>query len=139
LKASQQKEEDTTELRLQVDRLMSEKRDLEEELRRLKLSIAHTEEQKSRAEQEISQQRASVVQETRIRSELEVQLRNLMQQGGEDELKLKDAIKGNQEKSRQISMLTFNLEEEGKKRRALELEINLLKQAEADLKAKNTA
>ncbi|XP_074507516.1 desmoplakin-A isoform X1 [Sebastes fasciatus] len=139
LKASQQKEEDTTELRLQVDRLTSEKRDLEEELRRLRQSIAHTEEQKSRAEQEASQQRSSVVQETRIRSELEVQLRTLMQQGGEDELKLKESIKSNQEKSRQISMLTFNLEEEGKKRRALELEISHLKQAEADLKAKNTS
>ncbi|XP_033506001.2 desmoplakin-A isoform X2 [Epinephelus lanceolatus] len=139
LKASQQKEEDTAELRLQIDRLTAEKRDLEEELMRLRQTIAHAEEQKSRAEQEVSQQRASVVQETRIRSELEVQLRSLKQQGGEDELKLKEATKSNQEKSRQISVLTFNLEEEGKKRRALELEINRLKQAEADLKAKNAS
>ncbi|XP_018532046.1 desmoplakin-A isoform X2 [Lates calcarifer] len=139
LKASQQKDEDTAELRLQVDRLTAEKRDLEDELRRLRQSITHTEEQKSRAEQEASQQRASVAQETRIRSELEVQLRTLMQQRGEDELKLREATKNNQEKSRQISVLTFNLDEEGKKRRALELEINHLKQAEAELKAKNTS
>ncbi|XP_075954410.1 desmoplakin-A-like [Anarhichas minor] len=139
LKTSQQKEEDTAELRLQIDRLTSEKRDLEEELRRLRQSIAHTEEQKSRAEQEASQQRSSVVQETRMRSELEVQLRTVMQQGGDTELKLKEAIKNTQEKSRQISTLTFNLEEEGKKRRSLELEINHLKQAEADLKAKNAS
>ncbi|KAK9539283.1 hypothetical protein VZT92_004399 [Zoarces viviparus] len=139
LKTSQQKEEDTAELRLQIDRLTSEKRDLEEELRRLRQSIAHTEEQKSRAEQEASQQRSSVVQETRMRSELEVQLRTLMQQGGDAELKLKEAIKNTQEKSRQISTLTFNLEEEGKKRRSLELEINHLKQAEAGLKAKNAS
>ncbi|XP_062260015.1 desmoplakin-A-like isoform X1 [Platichthys flesus] len=139
LKASQQKEEDSAELRLQVDRLTVEKRDLEEELRRLRMSIAHTEEQKSRAEQESSQQRASAAQETRMRSELEVQLRSFKQQKGEDEIKLKDAIKSNQEKSRQISVLTFNVEEEGKKRRALELELNHLKQAEAELKAKNTS
>ncbi|GAA6234013.1 desmoplakin isoform X2 [Lates japonicus] len=139
LKASQQKDEDTAELRLQVDRLTVEKRDLEDELRRLRQSITHTEEQKSRAEQEASQQRASVAQETRIRSELEVQLRTLMQQRGEDELKLREATKNNQEKSRQISVLTFNLDEEGKKRRALELEINHLKQAEAELKAKNAS
>ncbi|CAB1428780.1 unnamed protein product [Pleuronectes platessa] len=139
LKASQQKEEDSAELRLQVDRLTVEKRDLEEELRRLRMSIAHTEEQKSRAEQESSQQRASAAQETRMRSELEVQLRSLKQQKGEDEIKLKDATKSNQEKSRQISVLTFNVEEEGKKRRALELELNHLKQAEAELKAKNTS
>uniref|UniRef100_A0A3B4VFH4 Desmoplakin n=1 Tax=Seriola dumerili TaxID=41447 RepID=A0A3B4VFH4_SERDU len=139
LKASQQKEEDAAELRLQVDRLAAEKRDLEEELRRLRQSIAHTDEQKSRAEQEASQQRASVAQETRMRSELEVQLRTLRQQRGEDDVKLKEATKNNQEKSRQISMLTFNLDEEGKKRRALELEINHLKKAEAELKAKNTS
>ncbi|XP_044076567.1 desmoplakin-like isoform X1 [Siniperca chuatsi] len=139
LKASQQKEENTAELRLQVDRLTAEKRDLEEELRRLRQSITHAEEQRSRAVQEASQQRASVTQETRIRSELEIQLRTVMQQRGEDELILKEATKNNQEKSRQISMLTFNLEEEGKKRRALELEISHLKQAEAELKAKNTS
>uniref|UniRef100_A0A8C2WJ05 Desmoplakin n=1 Tax=Cyclopterus lumpus TaxID=8103 RepID=A0A8C2WJ05_CYCLU len=139
LKASQQKEENTAELRLQVDRLTSEKRDLEEELRRLGQSIAHTEEQKSRAEQEASQQRASMIKETRVRSELEVQLRTLTQQGGDAELKLKEAIKHTQDKSREISMLTFNLEEEGKKRRSLELEINRLKQAEGDLKTKNAS
>ncbi|XP_070774246.1 desmoplakin-A isoform X1 [Enoplosus armatus] len=139
LKASQQKEENAAELRLQVDRLTAEKRDLEEELRRLRQSITLTEEQRSRAEQEANQQRASVTQETRMRSELEVQLRTVMQQRGEDELKLQEATKNNQEKSRQISMLTFNLEEEGKKRRALELEIRHLKQAEAELKAKNTS
>ncbi|KAI3374910.1 hypothetical protein L3Q82_021444 [Scortum barcoo] len=139
LKASQQKEEDATELRLQVDRLTDEKRDLEEELRRLRQSVAHTEEQRNRAEEEASQQRASVTQETRMRSELEIQLRSLKQQKGDDELKLKEATKSNQEKSRQISVLTFNLEEEGKKRRALELELSHLKQAEAELKAKNTS
>uniref|UniRef100_A0A3Q3FTX0 Desmoplakin a n=1 Tax=Labrus bergylta TaxID=56723 RepID=A0A3Q3FTX0_9LABR len=139
LKASQQKEEDTTELRLRIERLTAEKRDLEQELMRMRQSIAHTEEQRSRAEQEVSQQRASVTQETRIRSELEVKLRTLMNQKGDDEIKLKEATKSNQEKSREISVLTFNLEEEGKKRRAMELEINRLRQAEADLKAKNTS
>lgn len=139
LKTTQQKEEDTAELRLQIDRLIAEKRDLEEELRRLSQSIAHIEEQRSRAEQEVSQQRASVTKETRVRSELEIQLRTLAEQRADDELKLKEAIKSSQEKNRQISVLTFNLEEEGKKRRALELEIKHLKQAEAELKSKNAA
>ncbi|CAJ1072360.1 LOW QUALITY PROTEIN: desmoplakin-like [Xyrichtys novacula] len=139
LKTSQKKEEDAAELRLQIDRLAADKRDLEQELLRMRQSIIHTEEQKSRAEQEANQQRASVTQETRIRSELEVQLRTLQNQREDDELKLKEATKGNQEKSRQISVLQFNLEEEGKKRRALELEINRLKHAEAELKTKNTS
>uniref|UniRef100_A0A671YAQ3 Desmoplakin n=1 Tax=Sparus aurata TaxID=8175 RepID=A0A671YAQ3_SPAAU len=139
LKASQQKEEDAADLRQQVDRLTAEKRDVEEELRRLRQSISHTEEQRHRAEQEVSQQRASVTKETRLRSELEVQLRKLEQQRQDDELKLKDATKTNQEKTRQISTLTFNLEEESKKRRALELEVSHLKQLEAELKSKNTS
>ncbi|XP_072220757.1 desmoplakin-A isoform X2 [Leuresthes tenuis] len=139
LKASQQKNDDVAELRRQVEKLTAEKRDLEEELRRLRQTVAHTEEQKIKAEKEISQQRASVVQETRIRSELEVQLRTALQQRGDDELKLKEVNKNNQEKSKQISMLMLNLEEEGKKRRALELEVSHLKQAEAELKAKNTS
>ncbi|KAM9719967.1 desmoplakin-A isoform 1-T1 [Menidia menidia] len=138
-KASQQKEEDATQLRLQLERLTAGKRDVEEELRRLRQSVAHSEEQKIKAEKEVSQQRASVTQETRLRTELEVQLRTLLQQRGDDELKLIEANKHNQEKSKKINMLTLNLEEEGKKRRALELEINHLKQAEADLKAKNTS
>uniref|UniRef100_A0A672FL96 Desmoplakin a n=1 Tax=Salarias fasciatus TaxID=181472 RepID=A0A672FL96_SALFA len=139
LKASQQREGDVNELRLQLDRLAAEKKDLEDELRRLRQSISHTEEQRSRAEEEANQQRASVVKETRVRTELEVQLRSLVQQREESDLSLKDANKSNQEKARQISVLTFNLEEEGKKRRALELEINHLKQAEAELKAKNAS
>uniref|UniRef100_A0A665VSF4 Desmoplakin a n=1 Tax=Echeneis naucrates TaxID=173247 RepID=A0A665VSF4_ECHNA len=139
LKASQQKEENAAEYRLQVERLTADKRDLEDELRRLRQSIAHAEDQKSRAEQEVSQQRATVTQEMKFRSELEMQLRSIMQQREDDELKLKEASKSNQEKSRQISILTFNLEEEGKKRRALELEINHLRQAEAELKAKSAS
>lgn len=139
LKASQQKEEDITEVKLQVDRLTAEKRDLEEELRRLKQSMALAEMHRTKAEQEVSQQRASVTQETRIRTELEVQLRTLKQQRGDDELRLSEANKNKQELSRQISMLTFNLEEEGKKRRALELEISHMKQASAELKSKNAS
>ncbi|KAM4605440.1 desmoplakin-A isoform 1-T1 [Polymixia lowei] len=139
LKASQQREEDTAGVKLLCDRLTAEKRDLEEELRRLRLSIAQTEEQKSRAEEEAHQQRASVTEEFRRRSELEVQLRALVQQREEDELKLKDTTRSNQEKSRQISLLTHNLEEEGKKRRALELEIRHLNQAQTELQTKNTS
>lgn len=139
LKASQQREEDTAELRLQLDRLTAEKRDLEEELRRLRQSITLAEEQRKRAEQEVSQQRASVTQETRIRSELEIHLRKLEKQKGDDEFKLKETTKNNQEMSRQINMLTLNLEEEGKKRRALEMEISHLKQVEAELKSKNAS
>ncbi|XP_077470915.1 desmoplakin-A [Stigmatopora argus] len=137
LKASQRKEEDSEELRRQYEKLTGEKRGLEDELRRLKLSISHAEEQKNRAEIETNQQKNSLTQETRMRSELEVQIRTITQLRSEDEFKLKEANKNIQEKGRQISMLTREVEEEGKKRRALELEINALRQSEAELKAKN--
>lgn len=139
LKASQQKEEDAAELRLQLERLAAEKRDLEEELRRLRQSISLAEEQRHRAEQEANQQRASVTQETRIRSELEIHLRKLEKERGDEEFKLKDAIKVNQEMSRKINTLTINLEDEGKKRRALEDEIHRLKQVEEELRSKNSS
>ncbi|KAJ0058719.1 hypothetical protein NL108_000412 [Boleophthalmus pectinirostris] len=139
LKESQQREEDATEWKLRCEKLAAEKRDVEEELRRLRMSIAHIEEQKNRVEQEVDQQRAAFTQESRTRTELEVQIRSLVQEREEDDLKLKEATKSNQDKSRQISILTFNLEEEGKKRRAMELELNRLKQSEADLKAKNAS
>ncbi|KAM6918613.1 LOW QUALITY PROTEIN: desmoplakin-A-like [Xenentodon cancila] len=139
LKVSQQKEENAADLKLQAEKLAAEKRDLESELRRLRQAVAFTEEQKSKAEQELSQQRASVTQETTIRSELEVQIRALLQQRGEHEIKLKETSNTNQEKSRQISMLTYKLEEEETKRRALELDINRLKQAEEELRAKNSS
>uniref|UniRef100_A0A3B4AIE6 Desmoplakin spectrin-like domain-containing protein n=1 Tax=Periophthalmus magnuspinnatus TaxID=409849 RepID=A0A3B4AIE6_9GOBI len=139
LQESKQREDDATEWKMQCDRLAAEKRDLEEELRRLRMSIAHSEEQKNRAEQEADQQRAAFSQETRARTELEMQIRSLMQQREDDDMKVKEVSKSIQEKSRQISVLTFNIEEEGKKRRALELELNRLKQSEADLKAKNAS
>lgn len=139
LKATQQKEEDAADMRLQLDRLTAEKRDLEEELRRLRQSISLAEEQRHRAEQEASQQRASVTQETRIRSELEIHLRKLEKERGDDEFKLKDAVKVNQEMSRKINTLTINLEDEGKKRRDLEDEIRRLKQVEEELRSKNSS
>lgn len=139
LKASQQKEEDAAGLRVQLDRLAAEKRDLEEELRRLRQSISLAEEQRHRAEQEASQQRASVTQETRIRSELEIRLRKIEKERGDDAFKLKDAMKVNQEMSRKINTLAMNLEDEGKKRRALEEEIHRLKQVEEELRSKNSS
>ncbi|XP_016530463.1 desmoplakin-A isoform X2 [Poecilia formosa] len=139
LKVSQQKDEDASQLRLQVDGLLDEKRNLEEELRRLRQSIAVIEMHKSKAEQEASQQMASVNEATRIRTNLELQLRTLQQQRDEENLRLQESNRNSQEKSRQISELTISLQEEEKKRRALELEFGQLKKAKAELVAKNSA
>ncbi|CAB1317406.1 unnamed protein product [Coregonus sp. 'balchen'] len=141
LKASQQKQDDTAELKLQCERLEADKRDLEEELRRLRLSVTQTEEMWRRSEEEAHQQRSMGTEESRRRRELEIQLQTLVTQRGEEELRQKEALakatRSSQEKSRQISLLTYNLEEEGKRRSALEIEVNKLRQSYTELQTSN--
>ncbi|CAB1326337.1 unnamed protein product [Coregonus sp. 'balchen'] len=141
LKASQQKQEDTAELKLQCEGLEADKRDLEEELRRLRLSVTQTEEMRRKAEDEAHQQRSTGTEESRRRRELEIQLQTVVTQRGEEELRQKEALaeatRSSQEKSRQISLLTHNLEEEGKRRSALEIEVTKLRQSYTELQTRN--
>ncbi|KAI4903225.1 hypothetical protein NFI96_020509 [Prochilodus magdalenae] len=143
LKVTQQKEEDTTSLKLQLERLVEEKRNLEEELRRLRVSISQTDEARKRAENEAHQQRSSGTEETRKRKELEVQVETIIRQRSELEARYKEELAqantGAQEKARQIALLKQNLEDEVKRRRALEAENQNLKQSEAELRAKYTS
>uniref|UniRef100_A0A8C7I0B2 Desmoplakin n=1 Tax=Oncorhynchus kisutch TaxID=8019 RepID=A0A8C7I0B2_ONCKI len=141
LKASQQKQEDTAELKLQCEGLESDKRDLEEELRRLRLSVTQTEVMRRKAEDEAHQQRSTGTEESRRRRELEIQLQTVATQRGEEELRQKEALaeatRSSKEKSRQIILLTHNLEEEGKKRSALEIELTKLRQSYTELQTSN--
>lgn len=143
LKTTQQKEEDTAALNLQLDRLTDEKRDLEEELRRLQLSISQMEEARKRAEQEAHQQRSSGTEETRRRRELEIHVQTITRERTELENRYKEELaqanSSTQEKVRQISFLTQNLDDEIRKRRALEQENQRLRQSEADLLAKHSS
>ncbi|KAB5578911.1 hypothetical protein PHYPO_G00187900 [Pangasianodon hypophthalmus] len=143
LKATQQKEEDTATLKLQLERLMDEKQDLEEELRRLQLSISQMEEARKRAEHEAHQERSSGTEETRRRKELEIHVQTITRQRTELEARYKEELaqvnNRTQEKVRQISLLTQNLDDETRKRRALEQENQRLRQSEADLLAKQTS
>ncbi|CAL8279824.1 unnamed protein product [Lota lota] len=137
--SSQQRDEDAAGVRMMCDRLTEEKKDLEDELRRLRLSIAQRDEQKVRAEQEVHQQREMMTEEIRRRSELEVQLRTLVQKSGGDDLKLKEANSINNEMTRKISLLKQNLEEEERKRRNFEMEISQLRKVQTELQMKNAA
>ncbi|KAL6491549.1 hypothetical protein MHYP_G00018940 [Metynnis hypsauchen] len=143
LKATQQKEEDTATLKLQLERLSDEKRDLEEELRRLRVSISQTEEARQRAENDVHQQKSSVTEETRRRKELEVQVQTITRQRSELDAKYKEELAqanaGAQEKIRQIALLKQNLEDETRRRKALEVENQNLRQSEAELHAKHTS
>uniref|UniRef100_A0A673ZKB0 Desmoplakin n=1 Tax=Salmo trutta TaxID=8032 RepID=A0A673ZKB0_SALTR len=141
LQASQQKQEDMAELKLQCERLEADKSDLEEELRTLRLSVTQTEDMRRKAEEEAHQQRSKGTEESRRRRELEIQLQTLVTQRGEEELRQKEAvaeaIRSSQEKSRQISLLTYNLDEEGKRRSALEIEVTKLRQTYTELQTSN--
>lgn len=143
LKDMQQKEEDTATLKLQLERLVDEKRNLEEELRRLQLSISQMEEARKRAEEEVHQERSTGTEETRRRKELEIHIQTITQQRTEFETRYKEEItQANnrmQEKTRQISVLTQNLDDETRKRRALEEENQRLRQSEANLLAKHSS
>uniref|UniRef100_A0A8C7I912 Desmoplakin n=1 Tax=Oncorhynchus kisutch TaxID=8019 RepID=A0A8C7I912_ONCKI len=142
LKASQQKQEDMAELKLQCERLEADKSDLEEELRSLRLSVTQTEDMRRKAEEEAHQQRSKGTEESRRRRELEIQLQTLVTQRGEEELRQKEALaeatKSSHEKSRQISLLTYNLDEEGKSRSALEIEVIKLRQSYTELQTSKT-
>ncbi|XP_037387969.1 desmoplakin isoform X1 [Pygocentrus nattereri] len=143
LKATQQKEDDTAALKLQLERLLDEKRDVEEELRRLRVSISQTEEARQRAENDAHQQKSSVTEETRRRKELDVQVQTITRQRTELEARYKEELAqanaGAQEKIRQIALLKQNLEDETRQRKALEVENQNLRQSKAELHAKHTS
>ncbi|CDQ59333.1 unnamed protein product [Oncorhynchus mykiss] len=135
-------EQDVSKLKLQCERLEADKSDLEEELRSLRLSVTQTEDMRRKAEEEAHQQRSKGTEESRRRRELEIQLQTLVTQRGEEELRQKEALaeatKSSHEKSRQISLLTYNLDEEGKSRSALEIEVIKLRQSYTELQTSKT-
>ncbi|XP_073729089.1 desmoplakin-A isoform X2 [Misgurnus anguillicaudatus] len=143
LMTAQQKEEESANLKLKLDRLSSEKRDLEEELRKLKLSFSRTEEARIKAEQEALQQRSSVTETSKLKKDMESQIQITIRQKEEIEMRYKaeltEANKAAQDRARQITLLTQNLEEEARKRRALEVENQSLKKTQTELLSKQTS
>uniref|UniRef100_W5N627 Desmoplakin b n=1 Tax=Lepisosteus oculatus TaxID=7918 RepID=W5N627_LEPOC len=140
-KISMQREEDSTALKLQLERVMSEKRDLEDEVRRLRTSISQTEAMWKKAEETVHQQKASGTEEYRKRREVEIELQTIIRQRSEEGQRhkeaLEDASKAIQDKSKQISELRQNLEEEARKRKALETENTSLRQTQISLQKKH--
>lgn len=143
LMASQQKEEESVALKHQLDRLNSEKRDLEEELRKLQLSFSRTEEAKRKAEADAHQQRSSATETGRFKKELESQMQIIIHQKEEIEIRhkaeLAEANRAAQDKVHQINLLTQNLQDEARRRKALEVENQSLRQSQTELLAKHTS
>ncbi|KAG9333836.1 hypothetical protein JZ751_010053 [Albula glossodonta] len=142
-KLAQQKEEDSVGLRLECERLAGEKKDLEEELRRIRLSMTQAEEMRRKAEEEIHQHRSTGTEESRRRRELEIQIHTFTKQREEDELRhrqeMAEVTKAAQEKNQEITRLMQEVEEERRRRRALETENSSLKKAQVDLEARYTS
>ncbi|XP_071342654.1 desmoplakin-B-like isoform X2 [Trachinotus anak] len=135
-----QREEETSELQLQYDRMEAERRNLEEELRRLRVSISQAEEQKQRAEEEAHSQRAVITEEGRRRRELESEVEVLMRQRDQESSKnrkeLAEVMNALQEKSEQLAYITHSLEEETRRRKTTEEGQSVLEQTVAQLQVK---
>ncbi|XP_066579023.1 desmoplakin-B isoform X1 [Amia ocellicauda] len=140
-KVTMAKVEDSAALQLRLDSALAEKRDLEDELNRLRNSVRETEELWKKAEEAARQQKATANQEYRKRSELEIQIQTITKQRNDDAVRHKDsqedASKAIQDKTKEINVLKQNLEEETRRRKALEVEVSHLKQTQIDLQQKN--
>ncbi|CDQ61497.1 unnamed protein product [Oncorhynchus mykiss] len=123
---SSQREEVDQGIKLQCDRLEADRRDQEDQLKRLNVSLSQAEEQRKMAEEEAHSQRSVVTEEARRRRELEAQVEILVRQRGEDSSQYRDEVseltKALQDSSGQLVLLTHSLDEEQRRRRALEEE-----------------
>uniref|UniRef100_A0A8C7I6M2 Desmoplakin n=1 Tax=Oncorhynchus kisutch TaxID=8019 RepID=A0A8C7I6M2_ONCKI len=140
---SAQREEVDQGIRLQCDKLEAERRDQEDQLRRLKVCLSQAEEQRRRAEEEALAQRSVVTEEVRRRRELEAQVEMLVRERGEDSNQYREEVseltKALQERSGQQVHLTHSLEEEQRRRRALEEEKIRLELLLGEIQAKQAS
>uniref|UniRef100_A0A8C7T4D5 SH3 domain-containing protein n=1 Tax=Oncorhynchus mykiss TaxID=8022 RepID=A0A8C7T4D5_ONCMY len=140
---SAQREEVDQGIRLQCDKLEAERRDQEDQLRRLKVCLSQAEEQRRRAEEEALAQRSVVTEEVRRRRELEAQVEMLVRERGADSNQYREEVseltKALQERSGQQVHLTHSLEEEQRRRRALEEEKIRLELLLGEIQAKQAS
>ncbi|XP_069469576.1 desmoplakin isoform X1 [Ambystoma mexicanum] len=126
-KISKEKDEDTGEMRSQLDRLNSQNRSLNEEIKRLNDAIAQTSEQKRRAEENALQQKASSSDITQRKQQLELELQKLVQLRSEDTVNYKksldDAAKTIRDRNKEIETLKIQLKDEVARQRQYENEL----------------
>lgn len=138
-----QKENDTAELQMQYDRMVTEGKNLEEELRRLRVYTNKVEEQRKRTEEEAYSQRAVVTEEGHRRRELESQVKVLMRQRDEESSQhreeLAEVMKRLQAKGDELAYVTHSLEEETRRRRTIEDGHSVLEKTMAQLQVQLTS
>ncbi|KAK1339689.1 hypothetical protein QTO34_018244 [Cnephaeus nilssonii] len=124
---SMQKEDDSKNLRNQLDRLTRENRDLKDEIVRLNDSILQTTEQRRRAEEDALQQKACGSEMMQKKQQLEMELKQIIQQRSEDNARhkhsLEEAAKTIQDKNKEIERLKADFQDEAKRRWEYENEL----------------
>nr|XP_029542769.1 desmoplakin-like isoform X1 [Oncorhynchus nerka]XP_029542770.1 desmoplakin-like isoform X1 [Oncorhynchus nerka]XP_029542771.1 desmoplakin-like isoform X1 [Oncorhynchus nerka]XP_029542772.1 desmoplakin-like isoform X1 [Oncorhynchus nerka]XP_029542773.1 desmoplakin-like isoform X1 [Oncorhynchus nerka] len=140
---SSQREEVDQGIKLQCERLEADRRDQEDQLRRLNVSLSQAEEQRTMAEEEAHSQRSVVTEEARRRRELEAQVEILVRQRGEDSSQYRGEVseltKALQDRSGQLVLLTHSLDEEQRRRRALEEERTRMELLLGEIRGKRTS
>ncbi|MEE6465080.1 hypothetical protein FKM82_006445 [Ascaphus truei] len=113
---SVQKEEDTHELKAQLERLAKENRDLRLEITRMNDSIVQINEQRRRAEEDALLQKASGSELSQRKHHLEVELQKIIHVNSEDtaryKVSLEEAARTMQERNNEIERLKYKLQEE---------------------------
>ncbi|XP_076844153.1 desmoplakin-B isoform X2 [Brachyhypopomus gauderio] len=139
---SQQKEDDSLSLRMECNRLEGEHKELQEELRRVRLHLSEEEAQRRRAEELLQNQKSATTDQTRQTSELETKIQLLLSQKSAEESRKRElqesSTRALQEKSNEIACLKRSLEDELRKKRALETEMSRVEKELADLQGKHT-
>ncbi|KAL8182503.1 UNVERIFIED_CONTAM: hypothetical protein K2H54_057330, partial [Gekko kuhli] len=122
-----QKEEDAKGLRVQIDRLQRENRDLKDEIVRLNEAILETTEQRRRAEENVLQQKACGTEVAQHKQQLELELKQVLQLRNEDNVRYKQALEDAamtiQDKTKELERVKIQLQEEAKGRWELENEL----------------
>ncbi|XP_069073367.1 desmoplakin isoform X2 [Pleurodeles waltl] len=119
-----EKNDECSELKLQLDNLASRNRSLTEEIKRLNESIAQTNEQKRRAEEAALQQRASSTDISQRKQQLELEYQKIVQLRSEDTANYKqsldDAAKTIRDRNKEIEKIKIQLQEEATRYRQCE-------------------
>ncbi|XP_077348280.1 desmoplakin isoform X3 [Lithobates pipiens] len=122
-----QKEEDTYDLRSQLEKLSRENRDLTQEITRLNETIVQTNEQRRRAEEDVFQQKASGSELSQRKQQLEIELQKIIRVNSEEitgyKRSLEEASRTIQDRNNELDKLKYQLQEEAARQRQYENEL----------------
>ncbi|KAE8597867.1 hypothetical protein XENTR_v10016627 [Xenopus tropicalis] len=124
---SAQKEEDTYDLKSQLEKLARDNRDLTAEITRMNDGMAQINEHRRKAEEEAFQHKASGSELSQRKQHLETELQKLITIHSEDtaryKISLEEAARTIQERNSEVEKLKYQLQEEAARQRHYENEL----------------